>query len=520
VARLTDEQRECLREALPTPCADADWSLTDTDGNELDSGSITSGGSQVIVAPDATLKLNNSLITYPILSGELYNMLVRLNGQVPQTFSYTPSTKTLNVISPPCADATVELNGVEMATIASGDTENIEVRQSSGSTLVGSQQSQHWRIGDSDIEINGTQVASVKAEDGLDIPVIQDGSPVGSWNGTQWIVPSCPAGATVTLEVSDSTPNVGATITLTATAVGITATNYLFFARKGSDLFLLSEQAGNVFNWTVDIFGTFTLFVQADDTSVGSFNVGGNSVTSSGIIINGLQFAHNGFIEPIVGTTYPDFSPFNRDGILVNSPTVVAGAGGYVEFNGVNQYVDNIGTTADFSFIQNTLQFTVGMWVYIPNLSLRNFFAGNTLTSGQKGFSVALDSANYGPPIGVVTKRLMFSMYRGVSGISNVLFVMSNDNAITAVGWNYIALTMNGLGTAQWYLNGAAISTTETGTYVLPTGNSTRELTIGRVNGFSLYFDGRVGPNHIYNVELSAAEILNNFNADKTQYGF
>ena len=44
-----------------------------------------------------------------------------------------------------CADATVELNGTEVGTIASGGTESF--------------------------------------------PVTQDGSPVGSWNGTEWIIP-------------------------------------------------------------------------------------------------------------------------------------------------------------------------------------------------------------------------------------------------------------------------------------------------------------------------------------------
>jgi len=203
VARLTDEQRECLREALPTPCADADWSLTDTDGNELDSGSIPSGGSQVIVAPDGTV-LRDGLPFGSVLSGGTIDV---------------PSAVT------PCADATVELNGVQMATIASGDTENIEVRQSSGATLVGSQQGQHWRIGDSDIEINGTQVASVKAEDGLDIPVIQDGSPVGSWNGTQWVIPSCPTDLTIEIQIADTTDTAGP-FTITANSAGtISAVN-------------------------------------------------------------------------------------------------------------------------------------------------------------------------------------------------------------------------------------------------------------------------------------------------------
>jgi hypothetical protein len=162
------------------PFAPATYTLEDTDGNTLSTGSIPSGGSADIVAPDGTV-LRDGQPYGSVLSGGTIDV---------------PSAVT------PCADATVELNGVEMATIASGDTENIEVRQSTGSTLVGSQQGQYWRIGDSEISINGTPVEDVQAEDSLDIPVIQDGSPAGSWNGTQWVIPSCPQDLTIRIEVA------------------------------------------------------------------------------------------------------------------------------------------------------------------------------------------------------------------------------------------------------------------------------------------------------------------------------
>jgi len=104
VLEVDTEMSECaipfdtITPVQPFACEDGDYTLVDTNGDNLSSGSIGSGDSEVIVAPDATLKLNNSLTTYPILSGELYNMQVRLNGSLPVTFSFTPSSKTLNVI--------------------------------------------------------------------------------------------------------------------------------------------------------------------------------------------------------------------------------------------------------------------------------------------------------------------------------------------------------------------------------------------------------------------------------------
>jgi hypothetical protein len=167
---------------LPIIAPPATVRLVDTDDNELLQDSVPSGVMTDVTAPDATLKLNNSLTTYPIRSGELYNMLVRLNGQVPQTFSYTPGTKTLDVISPPCADGTVDINGDQVATVASGGLVNIMVEQ--------------------------------------------DGNPVGAFdpNSNSWVIPSCPQDLTLRVQVATGADTF--TFTLTANEAGtITSVN-------------------------------------------------------------------------------------------------------------------------------------------------------------------------------------------------------------------------------------------------------------------------------------------------------
>lgn len=53
---------------------------------------------------------------------------------------------------------------------------------------------------DGNIELNGVSVGSVASGATRDIDVLQDGLPVGSWNGTEWIVPTpepCPLGWSV-----------------------------------------------------------------------------------------------------------------------------------------------------------------------------------------------------------------------------------------------------------------------------------------------------------------------------------
>jgi hypothetical protein len=264
---------------------------------------------------DATVQLNSTTIG-TIASGTTDSFAVNLDGSPSGVWDGT----AWQVTSTPCADATVELNGVEMVDIPSGDTENISIRQSSGATEVGSKQGVHWRIDDSAISINGSPVADVKAEDPLDIDVTQDGSPVGSWNGSAWIVPPCdpvafsingtpaetlPSGVpfnliatlngiaggtytpatdtlaftaappTITISASNTSPSFNDDITLTATVTGMTVDTYTLEApNKDGELVESAPQASNVF--TVP-----ALNIGADHYRIIATDSLGNEITSS-----------------------------------------------------------------------------------------------------------------------------------------------------------------------------------------------------------------------------------------------
>jgi hypothetical protein len=222
---------------------------------------------------DATVQLNGTTVG-TVASGATGDFPVNLDGSPSGVWDGT----AWQVTSAPCADATVELNGVEMTTIPSGDTENISIRQSSGATEVGSKQGVHWRIDDSAISINGSPVADVKAEDSLDIDVTQDGSPVGSWNGSAWIVPTpivaslsigvySDAGHTIPITEADF----GETIYLLATpSAGYTPTEYLFFFDGVDDAIEnIYHGANNSTSWVVSgTFGVGRLQVDATDDGV------------------------------------------------------------------------------------------------------------------------------------------------------------------------------------------------------------------------------------------------------------
>jgi hypothetical protein len=101
-----------------------------------------------------------------------------------------------------CADGNIELNGVQVATVASGGTEDIPVL-SEGSNPVGSLVGSDWVIENNATTINGVQVTDQEAEQDAAIFVTRDGVQNGSWNaGTQtWEVTSAPC-SPVTFQIN------------------------------------------------------------------------------------------------------------------------------------------------------------------------------------------------------------------------------------------------------------------------------------------------------------------------------
>jgi len=426
----------------------------------------------------------------------------------------------------PCEDATITINSAPFASVVSGGSLNVPVKNSAG-TLRGSKVGADWVVPDGSVPVTNTAatpITTIAVPSGNSVPYAipnvawtdSDGSAESTPYGDAIVCTLAPTIPTLAVTVSDDTPNVGQSITITATPSGFTPNNYLFFVQQGSSITQIGSQVGGVLNWTVTLNGTFKIFAQADNGTAGAFNVGGSSVTSTAVVVTAnIQLYLDPFLSGIVAPSYPDLSAFARNGTLVNNPTVDTNFnGGNVLFNGVNQYI-SAGGVADFSFIQNTLQFTIEAWVKVNNASSRNWFLGNTATSSQKGFFFVLDTEGSIP----ATRQLRCNLCNGSGITGNILTIRTNNNAITDTNWHHIAVTLNGLGTGVWYIDGVAQTTIEGGTYTPPTGNSTNVLEIGKLGGFSLYYAGRIAPVRIYNYALTTAQITNNFNVERSRYG-
>ena len=137
------------------------------------------------------------MITATAILTETIVVTASLGGNVCQPATYTLVDEDANVLDTGsivsggaetiiAPDGTVLRDGLPYGSVLSGGT--IDVPSDT--------------CADATIDINGVQVATVPSGGTEDIPVIQSGLPIGSWNGTSWVIPPT---ADATVENSDAT---------------------------------------------------------------------------------------------------------------------------------------------------------------------------------------------------------------------------------------------------------------------------------------------------------------------------
>ena len=129
-----------------------DITVTDSDGSTSSVPSVQN----VLCTPsaDATVENSDSSYTNTVASGGTLTLPdITVTDSDGSTFT---QASVVNVVCSLAADGTVNVNSVFFDNVTSGGTLNIEVRQSSGSTLIGSKQGAHFRIPDSVITLDNT----------------------------------------------------------------------------------------------------------------------------------------------------------------------------------------------------------------------------------------------------------------------------------------------------------------------------------------------------------------------------
>jgi hypothetical protein len=208
---------------------------------------------------------------------------------------------------------------------------------------------------------------------------------------------------------------------------------------------------------------------------------------------------------PGSGTVWNDISGNGNSGSLVNGPTFSSANAGSLVFNGTNNYVSgssNIGIVGDFNA-------TLSVWVNILELSTGyKCICMFGSTGAMQGFSIFSNIAAQGAG----------SITIGFYGLNNGYTAAST---IVANTWyNMVATKTSGAfssSNTKLYINGTLQSLTFT-TPATPNGVDGKYY-IGNDPANEISNNMRIANFQIYNRALSASEVLQNYNAQKSRYG-
>ena len=261
----------------------------------------------------------------------------------------------------------------------------------------------------------------------------------------------------------------------------------IYTAANDSQLISLSNTiAGQTFATAAAALAWF-----ATQTDKMVFNRDYESIVTNGLVLN----LDAGFTPsyPTTGTTWYDVSSGVNNGSLTNGPTYSSSNGGSIVFDGVDDYV-----TGSCSLTGQNI--TVNLWCYPTTTGVNKTPLTNQIYDGSTtGYAIQQRSGGY------------FWVVIGSWGVSGDIV---DGIPYTINQWINLVLTYNGA-TISAYKNGSLFGTTP----------STRTFSAGSLvigageRAQSEYFQGNIAISQIYSRALTAAEVLQNYNAQKSRFG-
>jgi hypothetical protein len=235
---------------------------------------------------------------------------------------------------------------------------------------------------------------------------------------------------------------------------------------------------------------------------------GSPPIVTSGLILN--LDAGNTKSYPRSGTVWRDLSGNNNSGSLVNGPIFSSANGGSIVFDGVDDYTD-CGSSSLLNF--GTGNFTLCAWF-------------KTNTSVRRTILSRFDYNNTGTiERGYYTDILATGKIRtGFETNGNNYRITDSNTTVNTNTYFFVTTTRTNETTANVYINGIFETSN---TLVLGTPSNidvvTAPLTIGRrvdyqTPTFSNYFIGNIPIIQMYNRALSAQEVQQNYNAQKSRF--
>ena len=216
----------------------------------------------------------------------------------------------------------------------------------------------------------------------------------------------------------------------------------------------------------------------------------GPDIVSDGLVLY-LDAGSPNSYRTDFGITWKDMSGFNNSGSLINGPVYNSANGGSIAFDGVNDFAQISNT----NLLNPTLSMTLSAWINITSfVSLMSIFGKG---EGNSGYDFRIDSSN---SLNLV-KYAVGDQTTGISSLS------------TNTWYNIVAVQSSTR--VDYYVNGSnAGSFSDSRAYI----TNAVDIRIARNRG-DIYTPARIQQILFYNRVLSAAEVLQNFNAIKSRFG-
>ena len=228
----------------------------------------------------------------------------------------------------------------------------------------------------------------------------------------------------------------------------------------------------------------------------------GPRIVSSGLVL--CLDAANKRSYPGTGTTWTDLSNTGKNFTLINGPTFSAANLGSIVFDGTNDYA-SVNPVSAFNI------YCISMW-FKPTTIINSTSAAKILIHFKTS---TYKYIGFGP----ITNRVSNEYITIVQEPGDKRTAVNDGGSLSAGVWYNIVFNYE---SSQYniYINNTLKSTTiGTSTGNVPLITDPDFIYLNSVEGTSDYLDSSLSMCMIYNRALTAAEMLQNYNATKGRFG-
>jgi hypothetical protein len=228
-------------------------------------------------------------------------------------------------------------------------------------------------------------------------------------------------------------------------------------------------------------------------------------IVKDGLVL--LLDAGNPKSYPGSGTNWKDLSGNGNNGTLVNGPTFSSANGGSLNFDGTNECA-----LTGTSVINSVADFTIDIIIL--------YNSSNPSAGGVFGYGIPPDSnSNLGFMLHATSGGFYVLISDGTNRPQGVTI-----NGLANGSINHLTFVVKSNGVTKSYRNGSFLSTNTPSPFTTLNVSSSFIVALGRDVRYNTgealrHFLGGIFSAKLYNRELTAAEVLQNYNATKGRFG-